>query len=132
MNKAISITNTPEGTPQDELNQHLKKIQKVSGKYNMIITGAVVDRSNGEMPYINETFEVLEEQLITDRFDVIILDDTFDYEMSEAYVLLSEWADANNISIFHFEEDDLYMPDSNEKFDYADVPFEVCQKHFTW
>lgn len=127
MVKAIILTNIIEGLPQSELEKYLKNIQGVAGNYNMVITGAVIDRSNGENPYFSETIDILEEQLADERFDVIVLDDTYDYEMSESYVKLSEWADSYNISIFHFEDNDIYMPDSNDDFDFDDVPFEVFE-----
>lgn len=127
MVNAFLVTNLTEGLSQDVKEKYLQNMQQTAGKYNFRIVGAVIDHSDGEFPFFNEVLELLDEVISTGQCEAIILDDSYGYVMSESYEKLSELADSYNTAIFHYEDNDIYMPDQNDDFDYDEEPFEVFE-----
>ena len=127
MNNAFLITNLPEGLPREEKESYLQKVQKAAGKYNFRIVGAVIDHTKGEFPFFNDVLALIGDVISSAQCDAIILDYSYGYVMSESYEKLSELTDSYNTAIFHYEDDDIYMPDQNDDFDYDEEPFAVYE-----
>ena len=127
MNNVFLVTTLPEGLPREETESYLQRVQKVAGKYNFRIVGAVIDHTKGEFPFFNDVLALIGDVISSAQCDAIILDDSYGYVMSESYEKLSELTDSYNTAIFHYEDDDIYMPDQNEDFDYDEEPFSVYE-----
>lgn len=127
MNNVFLVTNLPEGLPREEKESYLQRVQKVAGKYNFRIVGAVIDHTKGELPFFNDVLALIGDVISSAQCDAIILDDSYGYVMTESYEKLSKLADSYNTSIFHYEDGDIYMPDPNDDFDYDEEPFEVFE-----
>lgn len=130
MMNAMIVTNVTEGLSQEEMFEYLQNIQKIAGKYNFRIVKAVVDHSDGVEPFLAEVFSLIDDIIASAECDVIILDDTFGYDTTDYYNRLKDLVDSYNTSIYHFEDNDIYMPDENDDFDYDTVPFEVFEFAF--
>lgn len=93
----------------------------------MFVAKAIIDHSDGVEEYFDEVVDLVEELVISAECDVIVLDNSFGYEMTEEYKRIKKMADEYNVSIFHYEDMALYMSEENEHFDYDSVPFEVFE-----
>ena len=130
MINAMIVTNVTEGRCREEMSEYLQNIQQIAGKYNFRIVKAVVDHSGGEEPFLTEVFNLIDDMIASAECDVVILDDTFGYDTTDSYSRLKDLADGYNTSIYHFEDNEIYMPDENDDFDYGMVPFEVFELAF--
>ena len=130
MINAMILTNVTEGRSREEMSEYLQNIQQIAGKYNFRIVKAVVDRSGGEEPFLTEVFSLIDDMIASAECDVVILDDTFGYDTTDSYGRLKDLADGYNISVYHFEDNEIYMPDENDDFDYDAVSFEVFELAF--
>lgn len=130
MINAMIVTNVTKDLSQEEMSRYLQNIQQIAGKYNFRIVKAVVDHSGGEEPFLTEVFSLIDDMIASAECDVVILDDTFGYDTTDSYSLLKDLADGYNTSVYHFEDNEIYMPDENDDFDYGMVPFEVFELAF--
>lgn len=127
MVKTMILSNVPESMKECDMKKHLQSIQKTVGGYNMFVAKAIIDHSDGVEKYFDEVVDLVEELVISVECDVIVLDNSFGYEMTEEYKRIKNMADEYNVSIYHYEDMALYMPEENEHFDYDSVPFEVFE-----
>ncbi len=130
MINVMIVTNVTEGRSREEMSEYLQNIQQIAGKYNFRIIKAVVDHSGGEDPFLMEVFSLIDDMIASAKCDVVILDDTFGYDTTDSYSRLKDLVDGYSISIYHFEDNEIYMPDENVDFDYSTVPFEVFELVF--
>ena len=131
MINAMIVTNVTEGLSQKKMSEYLQNIQKTAAKYNFRIVKAIVDHSGGEKPFFTKVFNLIKDIITSVQCDAVILDDTFSYDTTESYNHLKKLADRYNTSIYHFEDNQIFMPDENNDFDYGTIPFEVFELAFT-